>query len=228
MQSYGQPQYGQQAQPQQPQFTQQGQFMGGQPSVPQVPPTYSGELGANGQPAFNQPWYGISFGAAVKRFFTKYVDFTGRASKGEFWWPVLMIALVDIILNIITSPMGTVGDYIGYVWRLAIVLPMLAVTTRRIHDSNTAGWWTILPAVLTYGGLGIMYSTINSLDPDILMYQDTSAIDESTLMTIGWGVIAACAGLIIWLVFGVRQSNPLGTRFDKQSQDQGQNPNPMQ
>ena len=47
------------------------------------------------EPPINMPWYGIDFVNAIKRFFTKYATFSGRASRGEFWWVMLFLFPID-------------------------------------------------------------------------------------------------------------------------------------
>ena len=54
-----------------------------------------------GEPPLWAPWYGIGFVDAVKRPFKKYVDFTGRASHGEYWWFFLAYGVVVTVLTII-------------------------------------------------------------------------------------------------------------------------------
>lgn len=97
------------------------------------------------------PLYGASFGQAVSRFFSKYATFKGRASRSEFWWSWLFIWAVDVvggILLLATSPNSGTDGLSGFgiflaivigVFSLAVIIPMLAVTVRRLHDANFSG-----------------------------------------------------------------------------------------
>jgi uncharacterized membrane protein YhaH (DUF805 family) len=100
----------------------------------------------------DQPLYGASFGDAIRRFFAKYADFTGRASRSEYWWWVLFAAIVGAVYSILLQSLGTVGNGgngygpIGWIltvvyilWGLAILVPSLALIWRRLHDANLAG-----------------------------------------------------------------------------------------
>ena len=105
----------------------------------------------------------MSFQDAVRTCLTqKYATFSGRARRSEFWWFVLFNALVSFVASIIDSVIGTKYTYtVGSVTYssgglvqslagLALLLPYLAVTTRRLHDSGkTALWWFlwIIPPV---------------------------------------------------------------------------------
>lgn len=124
------------------------------------------------------PVYGIGFGPALKRFFKGYVAFQGRASRGEFWWPYLALAIVSVVLGTIASivagvelasiassasvdpyavpavPAGTLGvSAIASLLALAVLLPMLAAGARRLRDAG----FTPLFLLLSLAGLGIVW-----------------------------------------------------------------------
>lgn len=101
-----------------------------------------------GEPPLDQPWYGIGFIPAVQRFFLKYATFSGRASRGEFWWIILFFVLAGIVLSMITGFLPfTAQIVVSGIWTLATLVPYLAVAVRRLHDTNKSGWWVLLPAV---------------------------------------------------------------------------------
>ncbi|MFL2635106.1 MAG: DUF805 domain-containing protein [Dehalococcoidia bacterium] len=84
----------------------------------------------------------LSFVGAIVACFRKYVVFSGRASRSEFWY--------FILFDIIFCQLVILYDYImGTFWSwlipLVTLLPALAVTTRRLHDTNRTGWWQLLP-----------------------------------------------------------------------------------
>jgi len=61
-------------------------------------------------PGLDQPWYGIGFGKAIVRFFKKYKVFTGRASRGEFWWVFLFNGLIGLAVAILLLSAGINWD----------------------------------------------------------------------------------------------------------------------
>ena len=79
----------------------------------------------------------MSFTDSIKICFQKYIDFSGRASRSEYWW----FFLFSFIVRIVTFWIPFLGIIIG----LALLLPSLAVTARRLHDTNRTGWWMLLP-----------------------------------------------------------------------------------
>ena len=114
----------------------------------------------------DQPLYGASFGDAIRRFFTKYSDFTGRASRSEYWWFVLFATIVAAVYAILQVTIGSIGGDgrslgpIGWillvvyiVWALAILVPSLALIWRRLHDANLAGPFFFLGFIPFVGGI---------------------------------------------------------------------------
>lgn len=100
----------------------------------------------------------MTFGQAIKTVFNKYAVFQGRAGRAEFWWWYLFTALISFVIsmtmNISTAGAGTdlnailaasapffvISGIVG----LALLLPTLGVTVRRLHDTNrSGGWWFI-------------------------------------------------------------------------------------
>lgn len=88
--------------------------------------------------------------AAVKTCLNKYADFKGRASRPEFWW----FALAWVILLALTA---MVSRYLYGIAVLALLLPGLAVGTRRLHDTGKTGWWQLVGLIPLIGSLAIIY-----------------------------------------------------------------------
>lgn len=98
--------------------------------------------------------YQVPFGEAVTRAFNKYCCFTGRASRSEYWWFCLFVAIVGWVLGffcgLVFGSTSTVTYIITYAWSLFILLPSLGLLFRRLHDTNRSGWnvcWALLPIV---------------------------------------------------------------------------------
>jgi uncharacterized membrane protein YhaH (DUF805 family) len=98
----------------------------------------------------------MGFSEAVRTcLFEKYVTFSGRASRSEYWYFFLFYVLVAIALGILFSLMGGINaieaqDFSGLVFvpialgglfGLGMFLPMISVAVRRFHDRNLSGWW---------------------------------------------------------------------------------------
>ena len=78
---------------------------------------------------------------------SKYAVFSGRASRAEFWNFTFISVIVSIFLGII----GLVDAGVTFtLYSLAVLIPGLAVSVRRLHYTNRSAWWlliTILPYV---------------------------------------------------------------------------------
>jgi uncharacterized membrane protein YhaH (DUF805 family) len=81
----------------------------------------------------------------------KYADFSGRAPRAEYWWYILGAIIVSVIARIIDSIVGlnVVGPYglLSLIVMLGLLVPNIAVSVRRLHDTNRSGWWILLPIV---------------------------------------------------------------------------------
>ena len=94
----------------------------------------------------------MSFQDAVRTCLQKkYVDFSGRARRSEFWYWILFTAIVSTVANIIDAILGTRGAFggrgvVGVIATLALLLPTLAVLARRLHDTGRSTSWVLLYA----------------------------------------------------------------------------------
>ena len=70
---------------------------------------------------------------------SKYFDFTGRASRSEYWWWFLFIILLSVPVTFVT--VGYNMPWLYGLFVLSMTLPTLAVGARRLHDLGRTGWW---------------------------------------------------------------------------------------
>jgi uncharacterized membrane protein YhaH (DUF805 family) len=96
----------------------------------------------------------MNFVQAINSGFGKYVQFGGRASRSEYWYWTLFSILVSIAANVVDGILGT--SFISGIAGLALLLPGLAVSARRLHDIDRTFWWVLL-AFTVIGGLVLLY-----------------------------------------------------------------------
>jgi uncharacterized membrane protein YhaH (DUF805 family) len=133
-----------------------------------------------GQAPLDAPLRGASFGQAVSRFFKKYATFHGRASRSEFWWWFLANTVISSVLYGIASVTGgmmamdengiptlTYGAaMIPYtLWALATLIPWLALSWRRLHDTNRSGAWWFIGLIPFVGGIILLVFFVLAPDP---------------------------------------------------------------
>lgn len=96
----------------------------------------------------------MTFKKAVQRCFKKYFDFSGRASRAEYWYFVLFNILISIpfvILIIATGGENPSIERLADIVNLALFIPNTAAATRRLHDTGRSGWWQLI----AFTGIGI-------------------------------------------------------------------------
>lgn len=135
----------------------------------------------NGATPLDQPLYGAGFGEAIKRFFTKYARFSGRASRSEYWWWMLCNAIIVTVLYVLVLVLGLAGAdpqtgepgmamaipaLLLVLYGLAIIVPTIALTVRRLHDANFSGLLYLLVLVPGIGGLVILVLTLMPSVPE--------------------------------------------------------------
>ena len=80
----------------------------------------------------------------------KYAEFSGRARRQEFWMFVLFNFLVGVAVGIVEAILGTGGSLCG-LYNLAVLIPYIAVTARRLHDTDRSGWWQLIALIPLIG-----------------------------------------------------------------------------
>ncbi|MDX6263155.1 MAG: hypothetical protein QOH84_4843 [Kribbellaceae bacterium] len=87
----------------------------------------------------------------------KYVVFSGRARRKEFWMFTLISVIISIVLSIIDRILGTSYGYnnsngvLQSIYGLLVLLPSIAVSIRRLHDTGRSGWWYLINLVPCVG-----------------------------------------------------------------------------
>lgn len=106
----------------------------------------------------------------------KYVDFSGRARRKEYWFFFLFNFIIAIVLGIIDAMLGL--GFLGFIYMLAVLLPALAVTIRRLHDTDRSGWWILIALVPVIGIVLLVFMVLpgtsgdNQYGPDPLNQPD--------------------------------------------------------
>ena len=89
----------------------------------------------------------MTFAQSVSSCLTKYANVDGRAPRSEFWWFVLFQILAGLGLGMVGLLLGLSKegiDGLSALASLALLLPYMAVTTRRLHDVGRNGWWQLI------------------------------------------------------------------------------------
>ena len=98
--------------------------------------------------------------SAVKH---KYLLFNGRASRKEFWAVMLFSVLISFALQLLYTLGFAISDNLGLllalpfvIFSLGMVIPQLAVSVRRLHDTDKSGWWLVLGFIPIFGTIALI------------------------------------------------------------------------
>ena len=98
--------------------------------------------------------------SAVKH---KYLLFNGRASRKEFWAVMLFSVLISFALQLLYTLGFAISDNLGLllalpfvIFALGMVIPQLAVSVRRLHDTDKSGWWLVLGFIPIFGTIALI------------------------------------------------------------------------
>lgn len=149
----------------------------------------------------NEPEKMVSFGRAVSNFFKKYFQFSGVATRAEYWWAtlfVLIVLIASMALAIWVQPMNMLlAAIIALFWLLfcvIIVVPMWSVAARRLHDAGFSAKLLLISLVFfVYSLLVPQYITPNA---SIVWWID--------MLSFFWGVVM----LVLFVMPTKKQNNP--------------------
>ena len=94
--------------------------------------------------------------------YRRYVDFSGRSQRKEYWMFQLLVVIVYFVATLLItmgapsidpvtgqmsggSALATVGTAILGIFWLGTIIPAIAVAVRRMHDQDRSGWWILCP-----------------------------------------------------------------------------------
>jgi uncharacterized membrane protein YhaH (DUF805 family) len=96
--------------------------------------------------------------------------FSGRARRAEYWYFVLFNIIVAVVLSLIDTLLGTFNFMQGVgllsgLYALAVLIPTLAVTVRRLHDIDRTGWWIFINLIPLIGFIVLLVFAVTDGTP---------------------------------------------------------------
>ena len=85
-----------------------------------------------------------------------YTGFEGRARRKEYWMFFLVNLVITAALVFIDAQTGLFSQGTGYglfsgIYTLGVLLPCIAVSMRRLHDTGRSGWWLLISFIPLIG-----------------------------------------------------------------------------
>ena len=101
----------------------------------------------------------------------KYTVFEGRARRKEYWFFILFNVLISMALAFIDRLMGNVDPETGLglfsgIYALGVMIPGMAVSVRRLHDTGRSGWWLLINLVPVIGAIVFLYFMVLDSTPE--------------------------------------------------------------
>lgn len=126
----------------------------------------------------------MSFGQSVSTCLSKYATFAGRARRSEYWWFILFYVIVSFVAAILDAIFGTrirfsesTDTYYVYqtgwiqtIATLALLLPLISVAVRRLHDLGKSGWWWWLGLICCIGQIILIVFYVQDSQPGDNVY----------------------------------------------------------
>ncbi|MBH0009433.1 DUF805 domain-containing protein [Salinibacterium sp. SWN1162] len=118
----------------------------------------------------------MTFFESITTVFRKYAEFGGVASRPEYWWFALFSFITTAIAGSLDPFAGTEMANVGFsmglssAWSLALLLPQLAVTVRRLRDTGRH-WGNIFWILVPVAGLVVLIVLLSQ--PGIAWQQET-------------------------------------------------------
>lgn len=102
----------------------------------------------------------------------KYTDFNSRAGRAEFWMFTLISIIISLVLYFIDQRImpGSSIQVLYTLYSLAVLVPSLAVSVRRLHDTGRSGWWFLINVIPILGQLVYLVFLLQDSQPAANQY----------------------------------------------------------
>jgi uncharacterized membrane protein YhaH (DUF805 family) len=162
----------------------------------------------------------VTFAGAVKSAFMNFAQFRGVSTRPEYWYFVLFSVLMALVLGTIDSviwPPAQTEDVLealnqptpfSNIFAIVLLVPSLAVTSRRIRDAGWSGKWLwslLLPIVpFVFGVVGVISYLDTVVTPTL----------EDLVSLIAWVAPAVLLALIVQIFLLVLCLRPSKSKED--------------
>jgi len=105
----------------------------------------------------------------------QYADFSGRARRKEYWMFFLFNMIFAIVAMILDNVLGIAIEGVGYgplygLYALAVLIPGLAVSVRRLHDVGKSGWMLLIALIPLIGAIWLLILMVTDSNPEENQY----------------------------------------------------------
>lgn len=123
----------------------------------------------------------MTFQESVKHVFNNYANFSGRASRSEYWYFFLFNCIIGFVLQGLAVIFGSTENpsllftILYYLYSLAVLIPGLAVNFRRLHDIGKGGGWILINLIPIIGSIWYIVLLCTASEPGANRFGDEPA-----------------------------------------------------
>lgn len=114
----------------------------------------------------------VTFIDAIKRFYANYTNFSGCATRAEYWYVTLFMLIAEAVLYCF----GDFGQVLVGLFCLANIIPGIAICIRRMHDIGKSGWWILICLIPIIGTIWYLVLCVTPTKEFDNPYKGTAAI----------------------------------------------------
>ena len=108
----------------------------------------------------------LGFFEAFKLFWQNYTNFSGRSRRKEYWYMMIWNIIISLIISLVFSFDSTVMTIVNSVYCLAVFIPSIALSIRRMHDINKSGWCILVALIPFVGWIICLVWELTDSDPN--------------------------------------------------------------
>jgi len=113
----------------------------------------------------------------------KYAVFEGRAGRKEYWFFILFNILISMALGYVDWLTGNINPETGLgilsgIYALGVMIPGMAVSVRRLHDTDRSGWWLLITFVPVIGAIVFLYFMVLDSNPETNEYGTSPKVNR--------------------------------------------------
>ena len=113
----------------------------------------------------------------------KYAVFEGRAGRKEYWFFILFNILISMALGYVDWLIGNINPETGLgvlsgIYALGVMIPGMAVSVRRLHDTDRSGWWLLITFVPVIGAIVFLYFMVLDSNPETNEYGTSPKVNR--------------------------------------------------
>ncbi len=135
--------------------------------------------------------------SAYKNALTNYFNFSGRTSRYDYWAFILMNTIVELAIGGLVVVSVQLMNFVSFLYSLFIIIPMMTISFRRLHDINKSGWLLTGPSLALLGIVIIftynMYMEIYNVSVEQFLL--------SNKFSIGLLIVFGILGYFIYLLY---------------------------